>query len=407
LTVSSSARAGANRRSTPSNRVRLGDVAEVGRGIATGANGFFVLTEQRRLALHLTVEQVMPCLPRPRLLSGLEVQDSDLASLAPTVPRWLVQPSDAEREGGPTALAAYLRWGRERGICDGYLVTHRRRWFAVESAAPAAIIVPYIQQCRRPRFLRNRSSAVVLNTYLVVRPRAGVDADALWEALNTPAFLRSLRPAGRELGNLAWKIEPGVLATLPLQSQMPSNACAPAEPSAERVPARSSRLATSVRTSCEPSRGAATAPDLPTDDCFMPSSARIYQASDLNQNGRAILDAARESVARVRDKDGTSLVMLPEERLEGLRENAEDLVGLGEAVASYVTLQRAVAQLDSRPVSLAEYGVFTWARTLRARQLTDFVRELGDALILCGRERSSVPLRDTVAPWRALAESTQ
>jgi hypothetical protein len=139
----------------------------------------------------------------------------------------------------------------------------------------------------------------------------------------------------------------------------------------------------------------------------MPSSARIYQASDLNQNGRAILDAARESVARVRDKDGTSLVMLPEERLEGLRENAEDLVGLGEAVASYVTLQRAVAQLDSRPVSLAEYGVFTWARTLRARQLTDFVRELGDALILCGRERSSVPLRDTVAPWRALAESTQ
>jgi hypothetical protein len=55
----------------------------------------------------------------------------------------------------------------------------------------------------------------------------------------------------------------------------------------------------------------------------MTASTRIYQASDLNQNGRAILDAARDSVARVRDKDGTSPVMLSEERLQALSENAE------------------------------------------------------------------------------------
>jgi adenine-specific DNA-methyltransferase len=405
-TVSSKANGARRTPRVAAHGVRLSDVAEVCRGIATGANEFFVLSEQRRLALGLAVEQLTSCLPRPRLLSGLEVEEEDLAALSLTVPRWLVRASAAEREDGPTALAAYLRWGRERGMCNGYLVAQRRRWFAVATGASAPIVFPYVHQRGVPRFLRNRTSALALNTYLLVRPREGVDADALWAALNAPAFIRRLRVTGRELGNEAWKVEPGVLAKLYLRTDLSASAPSTAEPAPALATRKDVALATSGRTSCEASADNARASlDVRDVASGMTASARIYQASDLNQCGRAILDAARVSVARVRDKDGTSLVMLSEEQLQVLSESADDLVQLGDAVASYVTLQRAVAQLDSRPGSLPEYGVFVWARALSAQQLAEFVGELGDALLLCGRERALAPLADTVTAWRAVAAS--
>ena len=49
----------------------------------------------------------------------------------------------------------------------------------------------------------------------------------------------------------------------------------------------------------------------------MPSEV-IYTVSDLSRKRREVADAARRGLARIRDTDGTGLVLLPAQRYEVL-----------------------------------------------------------------------------------------
>jgi Family of unknown function (DUF6247) len=129
----------------------------------------------------------------------------------------------------------------------------------------------------------------------------------------------------------------------------------------------------------------------------------IYQSSDLNQRGRAVLDAAREGFARVRDKDGTSLVMTREERFEELQR--ANTVGneLAHAMASFMLIEQAVEhRAEARP-ALADMGDWVWVRYLPAEDLHDFVTEMHDALYQSCREFSLEPLHDALDAWRETA----
>lgn len=108
----------------------------------------------------------------------------------------------------------------------------------------------------------------------------------------------------------------------------------------------------------------------------------IYQSSDLNQRCRAVLDAAREGLVRVWDKDGVSLVMAREERFEELERR--DAIGDGIAHAT-------------------ELGDWTWARYLPTGDLDEFVTEVRDALYRACREFSLEPLNQTLDAWRETA----
>lgn len=135
----------------------------------------------------------------------------------------------------------------------------------------------------------------------------------------------------------------------------------------------------------------------------MPTSTpTIYQASDLNQRGRAVLDAAREGLVRVRDKDGASLVMAREERFEELERRDAVGHGLAHATASFMLIERAVAHRSVRP-RLTELGDWTWARYLPAEDLEEFVTEVRDALYQACLEFSLEPLHEALDAWRETA----
>jgi hypothetical protein len=138
----------------------------------------------------------------------------------------------------------------------------------------------------------------------------------------------------------------------------------------------------------------------------MPLSASIiYQSSDLNRRGRAVLDAARGGVARVRDRDGVSLVMTREERLAELEAASTMMRRLAEAVASFVVLERAVAHRTDAEPGLPDFGAWTWLRVLPRDDLDEFVQEVRDALFASCRELSLAPLQDTLDGWRATADA--
>ena len=126
----------------------------------------------------------------------------------------------------------------------------------------------------------------------------------------------------------------------------------------------------------------------------------IYQASDLNQRGRSILDAARAGEVHVRDKDGFGLVMLPETRLDAL-------TSVARAAANLAALEDELARQTDLPLALASYGDWPWLRVFDGEDLHEFVGDLREAVIVGGREESVGLLEETLHRWRVTASALE
>jgi hypothetical protein len=130
-----------------------------------------------------------------------------------------------------------------------------------------------------------------------------------------------------------------------------------------------------------------------------PAPDKIYQASDLNQGYRVILDAARHGAKpRVRDKDGTSVVLV-------LEHEHCSLELLSNATACYLILEHAVSHREAHDLSLAEFGDWTWLRVFDHDDLEAFLAEVRDALVVATREHSFEPVRTVLQDWRVTAQT--
>ncbi|MBI2939496.1 MAG: hypothetical protein HYY04_03590 [Chloroflexi bacterium] len=125
-----------------------------------------------------------------------------------------------------------------------------------------------------------------------------------------------------------------------------------------------------------------------------------YLPTDLQRRYRQILDEAREDEARVRDHDGTNLLILPEERVRVLRR-------LSRATASLLVLERALSNSGRRPLELTDYGEWTWLRALDRKDLHEFVHEVRDAVIIGVMEQSSRLLDEQLRAWRTTAQEAE
>lgn len=121
----------------------------------------------------------------------------------------------------------------------------------------------------------------------------------------------------------------------------------------------------------------------------------IYQSSDLVGRRVEFLDAARAGRARLRDKDGTSLVMLRESRLQLL----ETLAEWGTAHLRLESLLRRTG----RP-SVADLGDLAWLRAFDEEDLREFLDELHDCLVAAHADNSAAVLEEAVHAWRITAQ---
>jgi hypothetical protein len=123
---------------------------------------------------------------------------------------------------------------------------------------------------------------------------------------------------------------------------------------------------------------------------------RTFQASDLAGTGRRqFLDEAKASEARLRDVDGTMLVMLPEQRLRllaDLRDRTVDLLVLNNALLRPREHRKA-----------ADFGRLAFAVIFDDDDLDEFRSELEQALVLAASEGDATPVDTTVDAWRRTA----
>ena len=124
----------------------------------------------------------------------------------------------------------------------------------------------------------------------------------------------------------------------------------------------------------------------------------IFQPSDLNRRGRAVLDAARGSRARIRDKDGLSLLVLPEARVEQL----ETFARLSE---NLFRLERVLASTPNwELLDLVEFD-WAWLRVFDAEDVGEFVTEMRQALLASMHDdRTKLP-ESVLERWRITARS--
>ena len=209
------ATANTSHRSQPPHRAtELGTLARVHRGVATGHNRFFVLSEEERRVSRLPRSCLRSCAASPRLATGTVLTEDTLAALPDNAPRWLLVASVEPRRG---PLAEYLAHGRSIGVDQRYLAKQRHPWFELRFHDTFPILFTYLNK-ENPRFVRNVAAAVPLNNWLVISPLEDVDPDELFVRLSDPRVLEGVARRGRHYGEGLWKLEPSELERLPLPS---------------------------------------------------------------------------------------------------------------------------------------------------------------------------------------------
>ena len=224
----------------PSKGVTLSDLFQIKRGLATGANSFFILSPEEVARHEIPSKFLVPVLPSPRYLDSDEVVADEFGNPILDKKLFLLdcRLSEAQVEESYPGLWAYLETGRQQGIHRGYICTHRSPWYSQENRPSTSLLCTYMgrsdtKTSRAFRFILNHSRATAANVYLLLYPKPSVlkaIAESpellrvLWKALNSMST-EMLIHNGRSYGGGLHKLEPSELAKTPadeLISLLPS-----------------------------------------------------------------------------------------------------------------------------------------------------------------------------------------
>ncbi|MEO1299218.1 MAG: Eco57I restriction-modification methylase domain-containing protein [Cyanobacteria bacterium J06636_16] len=214
----------------------LSDIFEIKRGIATGDNKFFILSEAEIAKHRIPGEFIKPILPSPRYLKTNEVLADEKG--IPIIERRLFlldcHLPEGEIKDKYPELWEYLKTG-EGTVSQRYLCRHRKFWYSQEKRDPAPLLCTYLgrrkgNDKRAFRFILNLSDAVAPNVYLLLYPRKKLaeyfssypaKIREIWTTLNDldPS---SIVEEGRLYGGGLHKIEPKELGNVDATSVIDS-----------------------------------------------------------------------------------------------------------------------------------------------------------------------------------------
>jgi adenine-specific DNA-methyltransferase len=201
----------------PSHLVPLSTLARVHRGIATGANDFFVLTRERATELGV-LPWCRPAITRAEeiLTSNGVIRDGRERRLI------LLVPANIDRACHPQ-LDSYLKQGEEelRGkdgdrlpVAHTYLASHRKPWWYLGPVKTPAIVASYMAR-QAPAFAHNPDGLLPLNVAHGIYPNAPLtDSQALALVRQLNEARGSFRGRGRTYHGGLEKFEPREMESL-------------------------------------------------------------------------------------------------------------------------------------------------------------------------------------------------
>lgn len=194
------------RHPVPSDTVELKSIGRVRRGVATGANEWFLLTQKQRDTLppEFTVRAVR----RLRGMTGDHFSVASHEALAETGERcWLLRvETDAQRRSSP-AVAEWLDAAEKAGISSRYLASHREPWHALELVEPPSLMLSPMGK-QRMRVIINGASAIPSNALYGIYIDDPKVAHAVGHWLASATGQTALFEHARAYGAGLFKLEP-------------------------------------------------------------------------------------------------------------------------------------------------------------------------------------------------------
>jgi len=210
------------------SRWRIGDFFDIRRGVVTGDNTFFVLTEDKIAEKKIPRTYLRPILPSPRNLPVDHVTSDKDGLPTNAERRFLLDCSGKRMEELPETVREYLVSGEKTTACKN-LCASRDVWYEQEKRAPTPFLCSYMGRgangAAPVRFVLNDSRAIVSNSFLMMYPKADLMrllrsdssvAEKVWTFLaRIPR--EDIVAAGRSYGGGLQKVEPRELANVPCE----------------------------------------------------------------------------------------------------------------------------------------------------------------------------------------------
>jgi len=176
------------------------------RGIATGANNYFTLTDEEAVAYKLPEECLIPCITKASYARDMVFTSGDFDELVETGKR--VYLFDGERSSVPPVVE-YIQRGEREGISARFLTRHRSPWYELEKRGISKIWVSVFGR-KRLKFVWNESDCINLTCFHAFYPTGEGEKffRILFLFLNTRFASELLDKEKREYGNGLEKYEP-------------------------------------------------------------------------------------------------------------------------------------------------------------------------------------------------------
>ena len=213
--------------------LKFEDLFDIKRGLATGANSFFVMQKTEAEKRGIPEFALKPLLPKARYLSS-NIIEADNKGYPLVNPQLVLVDCDKSEEYLKIEYPIFYEYlhtakegtKSEKPVVERTLVKSRRPWYKQEKREPAPFLLTYMGRIKKDLpplyFIWNKSNALALNTYLLLYPKEWLKNlldkneelfSTILIALNTSAEKVLVQQTRVYSGGLQ-KLEPGTLKVL-------------------------------------------------------------------------------------------------------------------------------------------------------------------------------------------------
>jgi len=193
------------------NLIPFNSVVKVKRGIATGANDYFVFNIEKAKKYNINLKDLLPCITASKDIVLSIFTEKDFINLKESNKNiFLFNGANSDDDN----IKEYISYGIKQNIHKKYLTSKRKPWYKLENRPPAPILVGVFNR-KGLKFIRNEANITTLTTfhciYLKDNLFQNIDIDLLFAYLLTDTAKEIFNDEAREYGNGLKKFEPNDL----------------------------------------------------------------------------------------------------------------------------------------------------------------------------------------------------
>jgi type I restriction-modification system DNA methylase subunit len=193
---------------------KFSDIATIKRGIATGNNDIFCLTENKRMEHTIPDRFLQPIIKSARDIPGFEITEKDWEKWRDQEKKiWLLYAyEDGKKYKDKTPLEDYLEYAKANKDMDRKLLDQRDPWYCVDKRDPPTILGKYMSRTGS-QFIHNTAGIRTLGSFHNITPEFKDDerlVKALLAYLNSSIVQKEMSKISRSYSGLE-KLEIGAL----------------------------------------------------------------------------------------------------------------------------------------------------------------------------------------------------